>query len=167
MSGIGHLAVGFALKPTAPKVPLWVLLAASETNDLLYFVFTKAGIEKETNITFDFQQGVRYLSTSTNPWSHGLLMSLVWTAAAALIAYLVYRDRRAASVVGLAVFSHWMLDFLMHSNLPLFFDGSPLLGVGLENTGPGFIFMTALDICLVIAGLVIYFLNRKRTENTL
>lgn len=167
MSGIGHLAVGFALKPTAPQVPLWVLLAASETNDLLYFVFTKVGIEKEVNITIDFQQGVRYLSTSTNPWSHGLFMSSVWAAAAASIAYLVYRDRRAASVVGLTVFSHWLLDFLMHSNLPLFFAGSPLLGIGLENTGPGLIFMTALDLCLVAGGLVIYFLNRKRIKNTL
>jgi hypothetical protein len=36
MSGVGHLAVGFAAKSTARQVPLLVLLAASETNDLLY-----------------------------------------------------------------------------------------------------------------------------------
>ena len=39
---------------------------------------------------------------------------------------------------GLMVLSHWLLDFLMHSNLPLFLDGSPLVGLGLENSGTGF-----------------------------
>ncbi|HKZ17713.1 MAG TPA: hypothetical protein VJ161_09665 [Geobacteraceae bacterium] len=50
MSGIGHLAAGFAVKPAAPKIPLWVFLLAGETNDLLYFLFSTAGIESKTAI---------------------------------------------------------------------------------------------------------------------
>ena len=69
-------------------------------------------------------------------------LSIVWTALAAVVAQLVWRDRRSSLLIGGVVFSHWILDFLMHSNLPLFFEGSPTLGLGLENSGTGFFFMT-------------------------
>jgi len=108
-------------------------------------------------------QGVQHLTSGTNPWSHGLFMSLVWSLAAMAIAFLVYRQRRTAGVIGLVVFSHWVLDFLMHSNLPLFFENSPLVGLGLENSGLGFIFMTVLDLVLVAGGLAVYLVSRKRT----
>jgi len=163
MSGIRHFATGFALKPTAPKVPLLVLLAASEMNEILYFLFTAAGVEHTARINIDFNQGIRYLDPVSNPWSHGLLMSIVWSLLAAGSAFLFYRDRRSAGVIGLVVFSHWVLDFLMHSNLPLFFDGSPMLGMGLENTGIGLLFMTIFDIVLVAGGIAIYLISQKKT----
>lgn len=161
MSGIGHLAAGFAAKPLAPSIPLWVLLAASETNDILYFVFTSAGVEQKASITMDFTHGVTYLSARTNPWSHGLFMSMLWSLLAAAVVLGFTHSRRPAAMVGLIVFSHWLLDFIMHSNLPLLFDGSPLLGLGLENSGPGLIFMTVLDLSLLSSGLVIYFMDRS------
>ncbi len=167
MSGIGHLAAGFAAKPAAPRVSLWVLLAASETNDLLYFLFTATGLEHKVALVMDFSQGVPYSTTTVNPWSHGLFMSAVWSALAAALAFLFYRERRAAAVVGLVVFSHWVLDFLMHANLPLLFDGSPLVGLGLENTGAGLIFMTILDVVLLIAGIAIYLNGRGRQPGSM
>ena len=85
------------------------------------------------------------------------------TGIAAALAWLLTRDRRAGVTLGLVVFSHCLLDFLMHSNLPLFFNGSPLVGLGLENSGLGFLFMTVLDLVLLAAGLTYYFVNRKRT----
>jgi membrane-bound metal-dependent hydrolase YbcI (DUF457 family) len=163
MSGIGHLAIGFAAKPAAPKVSLWVLLAASEVNEILYFAFTAIGIEHKAAFTMDFNQGVKYLTQGSNPWSHGLFMSVVWSVLAAAIAYHFYRERRTAGVIRLVVFSHWVLDFLMHSNLPVLFDGSPLVGLGLENSGLGFIFMTVLDLVLLAGGIAIYLVMRKRT----
>ena len=163
MSGIGHLAPGFAAKSVTPQVPIWVLLLAGETNDILYFLFSSIGIEQKAVITvMDFTQGVKYLTPGSNPWSHGLFMSMIWAMIAAAIAFLFYRDHRTSAVIGLVVFSHWLLDFLMHSNLPLFFDGSPLVGLGLENSGGGFLFMTVLDLVLLAAGIAIYFRARKR-----
>lgn len=160
MSGIGHLAAGLAAKPSTPRVPLWLLLAACETNDILYFLFSSTGIEPRTAFTMSLDEGVKSLAPVINPWSHGLFMSLVWSALAAGIAYLVYRNKRIAGVFGLMVFSHWALDFLMHSNLPLFFGDSPLLGLGLENSGAGFIFMTILDLALLGGGVAIYLKSR-------
>jgi len=63
--------------------------------------------------------------------------------------------------LGLVVFSHWIFDFLMHSNLPLFFEGSPQLGIGLENTGPGFLAITIFDLVVLVVGIAIYFRARK------
>ena len=166
MSGLGHLAPAFAAKSVTPKTPLWILLIASETNDLLSLLFSAVGIESRVVITeMDFDQGIRYLEPATSPWSHGLFMSVIWAILAAAIVYLIYRDRRTSIVIGSVVFSHWLLDLLMHSNLPLFFDGSLLVGLGLENSGTGFLFMTVLDILLVATGIAIYLRARKRTTD--
>lgn len=163
MSGLGHLAPGLLAKSVEPGLPLWVYLAAGETNDLLYFVFTATGLEKPATTTMSFADGVRYLSQGSVPWSHGFFMSVVWSAAIAGIAYLVWRNRKASALLGAVVFSHWLLDFLMHANLPLFFDGSPQVGLGLENSGPGFLFITIFDLAFLAVGILIYLRARKHT----
>jgi hypothetical protein len=91
-------------------------------------------------------------------------MSIVWSLVAGLVAFLVYRNKRIGSVMGLVVFSHWLLDFLMHSNLPIFFANSPLLGLGLENSGPGFIAMTILDLTLIGGGVAVYLIKRRQAN---
>ena len=166
MSGIGHFAAGFAARPSAPQVPLLVLLAASETNEIVYFLATAVGLEESAQMSISFTEGVRYASSTVNPWSHGLFMSVIWSLLAAGLAYLFFKDRRAGAVVGAVAFSHWLLDFLMHANLPLFFEGSPLLGLGLENTGPGFIFMTMLDLVLLGGAIAYYVVKRKKKRAT-
>ena len=166
MSGLGHLAPGFGAKSIAPRIPLWAYLAAGETNDALYFLFSSLGIEPRAVITsMDFNHGVKYLTPVSNPWSHGLFMSVVWSVTAAALAHLLFRDRRGSIPLGLVVFSHWILDFLMHSNLPLFFDGSPWVGLGLENSGPGFLFMTLFDLVLLAAGFAFYFRARRHAAS--
>ncbi|MGB8983947.1 MAG: hypothetical protein WCC12_18910 [Anaerolineales bacterium] len=162
MSGLGHLAAGFAAKPAASQIPLWALLVASETNEIVYFLFTAIGLEEKAVMTMSLTEGVRYLTPASNPWSHGLFMSVVWSLAAAALGFLLYKDRRSALILGGVVFSHWILDFLMHSNLPLLFEGSPVVGLGLENSGPGFIFITVFDLVILTAAIVLYFRSRKQ-----
>jgi hypothetical protein len=166
MSGIGHLAVGLAAKPAAPQTPLWALLLASEANEILYFLFATTVLEQKVAYTMSFSQGVQHLTTGSLPWSHGFFMSIVWSLASVGITLLFTKQRRMAGTIGLVVFSHWVLDFLMHSNLPLFFGNAPLVGMGLENSGPGFIFMTVLDLVLLGVGTMIYLGSRKRTSVT-
>ena len=67
MSGIGHLAVGFAAKPASLKIPLWVFLVAAETNEILYFLFTSIGLEQKAVMTMNFSQGVKYLAPIVEP----------------------------------------------------------------------------------------------------
>lgn len=165
LMGPGHLGIGFAAKPLAPKVPLWVLLVATEVLDLLCFGFMAAGLETQAVTETSLSTGITYLSQGTLTWSHGLLMSLVWSALAAALAYRFFRDRRSSLVIGLLVFSHWLLDFLVHGpDLPLLLDGSPLLGLGLWMSGPGLVLSGILEVVLLAGGFAIYWRSRRQQK---
>ncbi len=161
----GHLGVALAAKPLAPKAPLWALLAASEALDLLCFGFVAIGAEHTGVSQADITRGIRVLAPGLIPWSHGLLMSLVWSLAAAGIGYLVVRDWRASGMLGLVVFSHWLLDLIVHlPDLPLFLEGSPKLGLGLWGTGPGLVLSGILEVALIAGGTAIYIASRKKAN---
>ncbi len=148
----GHFAIAFAAKPAAPKAPLWLLLVATEILDLLAFTFMAIGIEHAA-------------PDPSFAWSHGLFMSVVWSVVTGTIAFLFYRDRRTSIAIGLLVFSHWVLDFISHSrDLPLLFNGSPLVGLGLESSIPVGIVM---EFSMLAGGVAIYLLTRKRKKNLL
>ncbi len=159
----GHLGVGFAVKRLAPKAPLWVLLVASEALDLLCFAFMSLGIEQMAESTVDLASGIQYLTEGSVPWSHGLLMSLVWSLVFGALASLLWRDRRTGLAVGLIVFSHWVLDFIVHlPDLPVLFEGSPLLGLGLWGSGPGLIVSGVIEVALLVGGVAVYWRTRKQ-----
>jgi len=111
MSGIGHLAPGLLAETVEPQVPLWVYLAVGEANDLLYLGFTAIGIETPSETSTSFREGVTYLTHGSILWSHGFLMTVIWSAAIAGIAYLVWKDRKVSAPLGAVVFSHWAMDF--------------------------------------------------------
>lgn len=65
--------------------------------------------------------------------------------------------------MGLVTFSHWILDFIVHSpDLPIFGKNSLPLGLGLWNSGPGFIISIILEFILFTGGLMIYRLACKK-----
>ncbi len=163
MDPIAHASIGLMAKPIAPKAPLWALLAATQVPDLLFFGFQAAGIEHQGVSTMDFNQGLKIITLGSTPWSHGLFMGIAWSLVVAGIAFLFYHDRRTSIVLGSMVFSHWVLDFIIYSNLPLFFDNSQLVGLGLLNSGLGVILGILLEIGLIVGGIVIYLKTRKRT----
>jgi hypothetical protein len=177
MGLFGHCAVGLAAKPAAPRVPLSVLLLATVTLDILAIAFGFAGIERANGAGF--------------PWSHGLFMSAIWSVLAALLVGRIYRNRRAGVVVGLLVFSHWLLDFVSHpipfssfswrswqwsyghplpSDLPLLFAGSTKVGLGLYNHISA-VEATLLESVMLLLGAAVYIMyivkERKEGDHTL
>ncbi len=155
--GPGHFGIALAVKPLASKVPLWSLLVGSEALDLLCFGFIYLGIEKTGASQVDLQHGIQMVTPGAIFLSHGLLMSVVWSAAGAGIIYLLLRDRRASALFGLTIFSHWILDSIVHlPDLPLAFAGSPQVGLGLWGSGPGLIISGLLELFLIAGGLFLY-----------
>ncbi|MBN1660259.1 MAG: hypothetical protein JXA93_17810 [Anaerolineae bacterium] len=157
----GHIAVGLAAKPVAPRAPLGALLVAATAIDTLSGVFAVVGLE-----TIDAA------GNSSIPWSHGLLMAVVWSIAGFVLAYLLLRDRQAAAVLGLVVFSHWILDFISHPmglgqelppDLPLLFEGSPKVGLGLYNSVP---LALITEFGLFAAGIAVYLLTTRAQDRT-
>jgi hypothetical protein len=148
---LGHLSIGFAAKRFAPRVPLAVLLIASQTIDILYGRFTAFGLEK---------------SLDYRPWSHSLVMAIVWSLLAFLITAPVYRDRRCGLVIGLVVFSHWILDFVILTNSILFFAATPKFGLGLYNVafrkmGAPLLVTLLLELAMLAAGVFVYISTKK------
>jgi hypothetical protein len=139
------------------------MVVAAYANDILKLGFKAAGLEYNGSPYIDVKRGIPGAFPANMPWSHGLFMSVVWALLAAGIAYLIYRDRQAASAVGFVVICHWLLDFIVHPpELPLLFNGSPMVGLGLWNTTPGFVVSIFLEVAMLAGGLVIYLNHRRR-----
>jgi hypothetical protein len=131
---VGHLGAGLGARRAAPGVSLGVLFLAALLLDAALWVFVLLGLE-----TVHFppgSTGPRY-PTFTFPYSHGLIASFVWATAAGLLAGCSRAGLRACLVVGATVFSHFVLDALVHvGGLPLLGSGSYHVGLGLwRHTG--------------------------------
>jgi membrane-bound metal-dependent hydrolase YbcI (DUF457 family) len=142
---------------------LWALFVASELLDLLSFVFMALGLEKMGSYKVSVDHGLQFLTLGSVPWSHGLLMSTLWSALVVASAYLIFKDRRSSLVLGLVVFSHWVLDFIVHApDLPLLLGDSRAVGLGLWTSGPGFIISIVLEFVILGGGIAVYAVWRKR-----
>jgi membrane-bound metal-dependent hydrolase YbcI (DUF457 family) len=162
MDPLAHASIGLMAKTIAPRAPLWTLLAATQVLDVVSLGLIAAGIEHGATTQMDFEHGLQYLSQPAIAWSHGLFMSIVWSVAVAVIAFLIRRDRRTGIVLGLMVFSHWVLDFIVYLNIPVLFDGSPITGLGLITSGPGLVAGIVLEIVLIGGGIAVYLVSPRR-----
>ena len=130
---VGHYGVSFAAKKLEPELPLWLLFIAVQLLDVLWAPFVLLGIEK-VRIVPGFT-ATNPLDLYYMPYTHGLVAALGWYVVAGLVYRFLARgaSRRAATIIGIAVFSHWVLDFLVHRpDLPLY-DNTAKVGLGLWN----------------------------------
>lgn len=146
---IGHPAVGFAAKRYAPLASLGALVLAPMLLDILWPLFVLAGVER-----FRIDPGntaVTPLDFYHYPWSHSLLMAMVWSVVAAVLYYAFTKYRAGAIAVGIGVVSHWFFDFITHRpDLPLW-PGGPKVGLGLWNSKPGTILVEGLIFAIGVA----------------
>jgi membrane-bound metal-dependent hydrolase YbcI (DUF457 family) len=148
---IGHFAVGFTSKKFAPRASLAVLMAAPLWADILWPVFVRLGWE---HVSID-PQATRYtpLDFYDYPWSHSLLMLVVWATAFALVYWAITRYRAGAYVIWLGVVSHWVLDWIAHRpDMPLW-PGGPTYGLGLWNSIAG---TMTLELTMLAVGVWVY-----------
>jgi membrane-bound metal-dependent hydrolase YbcI (DUF457 family) len=147
---VGHYGVGFALKRRDEALPLSLLFVAVQLLDVAWAPFVLLGIEKARivpGITRSNPLDLYYM-----PFTHSLVAALLWSVGAAWLFRLVVRRSTLVSafLIGLAVFSHWILDFVVHRpDLPLY-DDSAKVGLGLWNV-PAAAF--GLEAFLLLGGL--------------
>ncbi len=159
---IGHYGVSFAAKAVKPALPLWLLFLAVQLVDVFWAIFVLLGIEKVRivpGITATNPLDLYYM-----PYTHGLLTSLLWGGAVVLICRLLPKINRwgTAAVVGIAVFSHWLLDLIVHRpDLPLY-ENSMKVGMGLWNFP---IIAFGVEILLLAVGTYFYLRKTKPLDN--
>jgi len=130
---VGHYGPAFIAKRADRTIPLWVLFIAVQFLDVLWAPFVLLGIEK-VRIVPGFTKASA-LDLYYMPYTHGLLTAIGWSIVFGGAYQLIARPSttRASIIVGLAVFSHWVLDLLVHlHDLPLY-DNSAKVGFGLWN----------------------------------
>jgi hypothetical protein len=154
---VGHYSVAFAVKSERNKIPLWVLFFAVQFLDYIWATLVLLGIEK-LRVIKGFTAG-SMLDSYFHPYSHSLIAAVIWSSVAAiaykpLCSWLGYAYRQSAAlIVGVAVFSHWILDLIAHPRDLAIYDNKWKVGFGLWNyRDPEF----ALEIALLACGVVLY-----------
>ena len=154
---VGHYSVAFAAKSDKNKIPLWVLFVAVQFLDYIWATLVLLGIEK-LRVIKGFTAG-SMLDSYFHPYSHSLITAILWSCVAAIVykpicSWLgfVY-TKSAALIIGVAVFSHWILDLIAHPRDLVIYDNTWKVGFGLWNyRDPEF----ALEIGLLGAGILLY-----------
>ncbi|MGD0364557.1 MAG: metal-dependent hydrolase [Bryobacteraceae bacterium] len=149
---VGHIAVGLAAKPIAPRVSLGTLLLAALLPDLLWCMFLLAGVE---HVALQPGRGAaNYFGASDIEFSHSLLMAAVWGALLAAVYWFARHRARGAWILFAAVMSHWPLDFLAHRpDMALAPGVHRYLGLGLWRSAPATVLVEG---GLWIAAIVVY-----------
>jgi hypothetical protein len=132
---IGHFGVGLAAKKIDQNPSLGTLLLAAQFVDLLWPVFILIGIEKvkieQGNTAFTPLNFIYY------PYSHSLVGAIFWALLFGAIYYSFQKNSKTSILLGILVFSHWVLDFLSHRpDLPLVPWSNFKVGLGLWNSSP-------------------------------
>lgn len=125
---IGHFALGVAVKPIIPKVPVWVLFLAPQVLDLVFIPLVLSGVE-------NYQSGSYGQSQLDTLYSHSLVVALALSGGVYWLAKSWWKDRKIAWILAGLCMSHWGIDLLVHHPdmpiLPGNLGGFPLLGLGL------------------------------------
>jgi hypothetical protein len=136
------------------------LIIAAELIELVFFVFVAAGIESMPQID----------KSPFAPYSHSVFMGIIWSIGAALLIFLISRNKKASIIIGLLVLSHTILDIIASPKLafyptdtkiPVFFNDSLSVGLGL------FRYKTIAiigEFGFLIAGLMIYIFAIRKTR---
>lgn len=150
---VGHYGPSFAIKALRPAIPLWLLFIAVQLVDVAWAVLVLLGVEKVRivpGITASNPLDLYFM-----PYTHSLVAAILWSVGVALLVRLSPRVtiRSAAAWIGVAVFSHWVLDFLVHRpDLPLY-DDTMKMGLGLWNYPA---VALSLEAVLLFGGMILY-----------
>jgi len=156
---IGHYALGLVAKRIAPRTSLGTLFLAPSLADLLWPLFLLLGWERvrATGGANPFLA----LTFDAYPVSHSLLALLGWGILLTLLYWWRTGDARAATIVGLLVVSHWVLDVVTHvPDMPLY-PGGPKVGLGLWNSVTGTVL---IEGAMFVAGAWVYLTTTRARD---
>lgn len=159
---IGHYGVGLSLKKTARPLSLGLLFLAAQFLDLLWPTLLLLDVEHVQIIT-DKSQPIPLVFTDY-PYSHSLAMVLVWSVLFFIVYWLFTKDVRNALILGFAVLSHWILDFIVHlPDLPLYPGNSPKVGLELWRSPVATAIFEGL---IFVIGIILYLKATKAKNKT-
>jgi hypothetical protein len=152
----GHIGAALAIGRSARRVNIGVFMLAALWLDVALWLFVLLGWESVViPATFITTHQAEFVF----PFSHGLLAGLAWSVLAGVAVFVACSRLgasrlRVAALVAAAMFSHWLLDALVHApELPLAGAGSAVIGLGLWQNMP---LALAVEALILVAGLVFF-----------
>jgi len=128
----GHFGLAAVVKARQPRVPLWALMLATQWLDVVFVPLYLAHVEGLVPVAGT--AGGYGNAVIHADYTHSLVGAVVLAVLFALPALWRW-GRRSALVLGAVVFSHWVLDLLVHRHdmplLPGAPAGFPSVGLGL------------------------------------
>jgi membrane-bound metal-dependent hydrolase YbcI (DUF457 family) len=150
----GHFGFAALVKARERQVPLWALMLATVWLDVIFVPLFVGGVE--TIETVSGARGGYGTGIIHADYTHSVPGALVIAGVFGLIAAIPW-GRRCGIVLAAVVFSHWLLDLIVHRGdmpiLPGNIGDLPKLGFGLWR------FPTAAitsELVLVVAGAFFY-----------
>ncbi len=150
---LGHYGVAFAAKRAVPHTSLGALTFAAQFLDELWPILLLLGVEQVRIVPG--LMAANPLDFVYYPFSHSLLMAVIWGILVGGAYFLLRHYGRGAWVMGLLVVSHWILDLPMHrADLPLWPSASsPKVGWGLWNSIPA---TYVIEFAIYAIGVALY-----------
>ncbi|HEY2906394.1 MAG TPA: hypothetical protein VGJ29_10895 [Vicinamibacterales bacterium] len=158
----GHFGFAAIVKSRERAVPLWALMLATQWLDVLFVPLFVIGIEHLEPVA-GTSGGYGSVIIHAD-YTHSLVGAALIAILSALLAALVW-NRRAAVVLGAMVFSHWLLDLVVHRGdmalLPGNLGDFARVGFGLWKAP---VVSAVVELALVLAGSLLYFAAAARAE---
>jgi len=158
----GHFGLAAGVKKIAPRLPLWSLLIATFFLDVVFLFFAATGLEGIDPID-PANPNAYGGSLISAHYTHSLVGALLISAVTGLATSRFWGQRGGYVIAG-AVFSHWILDLLVHRpDLPILpgnFGGLPLLGFGLWEYP---LVSAIVEVLLVSGGAWLYYQAAMQT----
>ena len=157
----GHFGLAAGVKARERFVPLWALMLATVWLDVIFIPLLAADVE-----TIDDAPGTDggYGDVLIHAdWTHSLVGAAVIAALTGLVVTRWW-GRRGGIVIGAVVFSHWLLDLIVHrADMPLLPGnaGDVRVGLGLWKVEWAAI---ALEAAILLAGAFLYWRAAAATE---
>jgi len=154
---IGHYGAGMAGKKVDNRPSLGTLFLAAQFLDVLWPMFILLGWE-QVEIEPVSKQFLTLQFTSY-PFSHSLAAAVLWSLTFGAVYFLIKKNLKVSVLLGALVFSHWVLDLIVHvPDLQLLPGIGARVGFGLWNS-------TAMTIivegAIFVCGIFLYIKSTK------
>lgn len=156
---IGHYSTAFTARKLKPAIPLWHVFIAAQLVDFGWAILVMLGVENVRVIPHFMEASM--LDLYYMPYTHSLPGSMIWAIGAGALYGLFWKGERKLSaglIFGAVVFSHWLLDLIVHAPDLLLYPGGPMVGFALWNS---LVWSQLVEGGLLLAGFAIYMVCTK------
>ena len=159
----GHFGLATAVKAKAPEVPLWSLMVGTQLLDLAFIPLLLSGIETMDQTSHGSGYGQLIIHAD---YSHSLVVALLLSFLAGWFGRWRWGIKGGLVLSGV-VFSHWILDVVVHRADMVLLPGNlgnlPLLGFGVWS----FAWLSfLLEFLFILVGSIMHFRFALKSTST-